>query len=49
MFVTFSPSKECDDKESQTLWNILNGVLDRVSRGFRVTVLGDLNGLIGDR
>ena len=45
----YGPSEGSDERECVNFWSDLNGVLDRVSGGFRVIVLGDLNGWIGDR
>ena len=46
--VTYGPS-EGNVEESTIFWDNLNDVLDGVSRSFRLIVLGDLNGWIGDQ
>src|SRR5678815_5909294 len=46
--VTYGPSKG-NVEESTIFWDNLNDVLDGVSRSFRLIVLGDLNGWIGDK
>src|SRR5678815_2301140 len=46
--VTYGPS-EGNVEESTIFWDNLNDVLDWVSRSFRLIVLGDLNGWIGDQ
>jgi hypothetical protein len=47
--VSYGPSENSEEEEYMTFWNELNDVLDTVSLGFRMIVLGDLNGWIGDR
>ena len=42
-----APMKEMVKKE--TFWNNLGKVVDRVRNGYRLCVLGDLNGCIGNR
>ena len=32
-----------------TFWNYMNRILYRVGNGYRLCILGDLNGWIGDR
>ena len=50
MFVVvgYGPS-EGDDEERNRFLNDMDRILDRVGNGFRLCVLGDLNGLIGDK
>ena len=36
-------------KERERFWNDMDRVVDRVGYGYRLCMLGDLNGWIGDR
>lgn len=47
--VAYGPSEGTKDAECLTFLNKLNGILDRMSRVFRVIVLGGLIGWIGDQ
>ena len=49
MVAAYGPSEGSDDDECRKFWNDMNDTLERVSRGFRIIVLGDLNGWIGDQ
>ena len=45
--VEFSDEGNCEEREK--FWNDLDKVLDRVDNGYRLCVLGDLNGWVEDR
>ena len=45
--VGYIPNKG-DGDEREKFWNDLDRVVDRLSSGYRLYVLGDLNGWIGD-
>ena len=49
MVVTYGPSDGSGGEECTTFWNGLNDVLDRVSKDFKVVLLGDLNGWTDDQ
>ena len=36
-------------EEKERFWNDLDMIVDRVGNGYRLCVLGDLNGCVGDR
>ena len=40
---------EGDSEEMDRFWNYIDRVLDRVGNGYRLCILGDLNGWIGDK
>ena len=40
---------EGDHEERERFWNDMDKVLDRVGNGYRLCILGDLNGWIFDR
>ena len=42
-------STEGIGEESERFWNGMERTVDRVGNGYRLCVLGDLNGWIGDR
>ena len=46
--VGYGPSEGGDEERNRFL-NDMDRILDRVGNGFRLCVLGDLNGLIGDK
>ena len=48
MVVWYNPN-EGDDEEREIIWNDLNRIVDRVGNGYRLCMLGDLNGWTGDR
>ena len=45
--VVYGPTKE-DAEEREKFWNDLDRVADRVSNGYKLCVLGDLNGWFGE-
>ena len=47
MLVGYSPNEEGEEKDR--LRNDMDSALDYVGNGFRLCILGDLNGQIGDR
>ena len=46
---SYGPSEGSDDDECMKFWNDMKETLERVSGGFRIIVLCDLNGWVGDR
>ena len=40
---------EANGEERERFWNYLDRIVDNVGNGYRLCVLGDLNGWIGDR
>ena len=46
--VGYGPN-EGDGEERERFWNDMDRTLDSVDNGFRLCILGDLNGWIGDR
>ena len=48
MVLGYGPN-EGDDEERDRFWNDIDKTLDRIWNGYRLCLLGDLNGLIGDR
>ena len=48
MVVGYGPSEGIGE-ERERFWNDLDGTMDRVENGYRLCVLEDLNGWIGDR
>ena len=48
MVVGYGPNKG-DGEEKDRFWNDMGKVLYRVDNGYRLCILGDLNGWIGDR
>ena len=46
--VGYSPN-EGDGKERDRFWNDMDRTLDSVENGYRLRILGYLNGWIGDR
>ena len=46
--VGYSPN-ERDGEERNGFWNDMDMILDKVWNGYRLSILGDLNGWIGDR
>ena len=48
MVVGYSPNEEIGE-EKERFWNDLDRIVDRVRNGYRLCMLGDLNGWIGNR
>ena len=48
MVVGFGPN-EGDSEERDRFWNDMDRTLDNVGNGYRLYILGGLNGWIGDR
>ena len=48
MVVGYGPS-EGDVEERERFWNDMDRILDIVVNGYKLFILGDLNGWIGDR
>ena len=48
MVVGYGPN-EGNGKERERFWNNLDKIVDRIGNGYRLRILGDLNGWIGDR
>ena len=48
MGVGYGPN-EGDSEEKERFWNDIVRTMDRVRNGYRLCVVGDLNGWIGDR
>ena len=48
MVEIYGPNEE-NDKEMERFWNDLERIVDRVRIGYRLVVLGDLNGWVGNR
>ena len=48
MVVGYSPNEE-DDEERDRFWNDMDRTLDSVGNGYRLCILGDLNGWIEER
>ena len=48
MVVGYGPN-EGDGEERDRFWNDMGRILDRVEKGYRLCILGDLNGWMGDR
>ena len=40
---------EGDDEDREKFWNDLDRVLDKVCNRYRLCMMGDLNGWVGDR
>ena len=47
MVVGYGPN-EGNSEERERFWNDMDRVLDRVGNGYRLCVMGDLNGWVGD-
>ena len=45
--VEYGPN-EGDSEERESLWNYFDRIVDRVGNGYRLCILGDLNGWIGN-
>ena len=48
VLVRYDPN-EGNGEERESFWNVLDRTVDRIGNGYRLWVLGDLNGWIGDR
>ena len=48
MVLGYGPN-EGDGEERDTFWNNMDRILDSSGKGYRLCILGDLNGWIGDR
>ena len=48
MVMGYGPN-EAEGEERYRFWNDMDRTLDRVGNGYRLCILGDINGWIGDR